>query len=111
MKLNISFIPLVAFKDSHEIRRKVKAVQDHFTEFSHWYELPEIEKSHTIPLMVQNLQADPKLDEEWSNLFEELKDKATQTLAIIGLAMHNIIVSQQDEENREVYQHQKIYTR
>lgn len=51
------------------------------------------------------------LNEEWPDLLSDLKAKPTQTLAIIGLAMHNIIIGRQDEEVRENYQHQKIYVR
>lgn len=86
-------------------------MQKHFMTFIHWYDLADIEENQMIKLKLENLNADPVLAEEWSDFHDDLKAKPTQTLALISLAMHNIIVEKMDEESSEFCQFQKIYTR
>lgn len=97
-----------AFKESHNIVRRIKAMEVHFDSFSSWYKT-DFEESCMFPVDLRNLEEDKILLASWPELFDELVQMPTQTLSIIGLAMHNIVVNSSGTKGPEFYQHQKIY--
>lgn len=90
-------------------------MEQHIKEFIVWYDILNIAEECTFPLMLKNLNEDQKLFEMWPSLSEDLVLKSTETLACMGLAVHNVIVTNmkksEDDSKIEFFQHKKIYTR
>lgn len=83
-------------------------MEKHFQTFLHWYDTAEIAQKSFVKLNLINLVEDKALLNNWRKFFEELKTEPSQTLACIGLAMHNVIVKGSDDD---MLQHLKIYAR
>lgn len=103
----------LGFKESPELVRRIEAAEKHFSckDHMHWYNRAEIEERCMIALPLKNLHADPNVLQRWPTIFDDLKTKSSQSLACIGLAMHNLIVKDQPAGSQEEFQHQKIFTR
>lgn len=102
-------ISFIAFKESVKLVRRIKAMEAHFDSFSSWYQ-SDIEETCLLPVNLRNLEEDMVLRDAWPELFQdELVQEPTQTLACIGLAMHNIIVNSSCKKGQEFSQHRKIY--
>lgn len=87
-------------------------MENHFNAFIHWYNIEEIAQKSVFSLNIQSLEEDKVLCNDWPSFLEELTKKPTETLACIGLAMHNIIVKMKEQnENNERIQNLKIYCR
>lgn len=108
---NLTF-PLTDFKDSAGLVARIKTMQNHFETFIHWYNMEEIAQTFVVSLNLQSLEEDKSLCKDWPSFLDELTEEPTQTLACIGLAMHNSIVkARSQDENREIFQYRKIYCR
>lgn len=110
IKTQCSIHLLLGFKQSADIVRRVKAAENHFRSFGHWYNTADIEQSFLVDLNLQNIMEDKELGNDWSEFEEELRFKSTQTLACVALAMHNIIVQEQSQEKND-FCYKKIYVR
>lgn len=103
---------LVGFKDSAELVARVKMMESHFRTYIHWYNTEEIAESCVVSLNLHSLDEDKVLCKNWPGFISELTENPTSTLACIGLAMHNVVVSEKDQdESFGAIQHQKIYCR
>ncbi|CRK98823.1 CLUMA_CG012213, isoform A, partial [Clunio marinus] len=107
------YFPEKSFKKSVDLVQRIRAMETHFATFSHWYDTTEISQNCELFLNLQNIEEDETLFIEWSNFFDELRTKTTQTLACVSLAMHNIILnnSKETSQTSEISKHQKIFTR
>lgn len=108
VKTILTIVVLLAFKESHNIVRRIKAMEVHNGSFSSWYKT-DFDECCMFPVDLRNLEEDKILLASWPELFDELVQMPTQTLSIIGLAMHNIVVNSSGTKGPEFYQHQKIY--
>lgn len=86
-------------------------MRKHFEIFAELYNFIEIQRTYKVLLELDKLNEDCALSGEWPDLLSDLKLKPTETLAIIGLAIHSLIVGAQNEITRRYYQYQKIYVR
>lgn len=84
-------------------------MEQHFKNYILWYDPIAVEESCELPLKLQNLEEDEQLEEDWPTFSEELKRATSQTLACIGLAMHNLLV--QKSRNSERLKFRKIFVR
>ncbi|XP_050068725.1 DNA helicase MCM8-like [Anopheles maculipalpis] len=89
------YFPKEDYSSGSKTVHNVRAMQKHYRDFADLYDLPLVMKNCWFELKLDACDNDKQLRAQWSTLRQDLTDNPENTLACIGLAMHQTLMKEQ----------------
>jgi DNA helicase MCM8 len=97
------YFPLKSFRESSEIAAKVETYQKFIKSDIINYDLDKIAQEYHFEMNVKSLLGNQDFMSEWQNFKKDLRFNPTETMAIAGLALHNIISKRQNNVHKKIF--------
>lgn len=96
------YFPTKSFRESSEIVDKVEIFENYAELYSN-YEFEEIARNYNFEINVKDLMNDQHLISKWQSFKNDLRFKPTETMAIVSLAVHNIISKHKNTLHKKIF--------
>ncbi|XP_026476477.1 DNA helicase MCM8-like, partial [Ctenocephalides felis] len=90
------YFPLEVYTAGSQTVKNIKATESHITRRAVLYNLQRCRKLLWYPIHMRALLGDPVFMEEWPMFQEDLRDKPEYTLNCLRLAMHQVLLMQNE---------------